>query len=184
MIIIMMENFKILTIFIISLIFSLKLFCFAQEIQSKTLPSSLLNQTISVNNNDKIRTITNRMLNNVRCSFYQKAIIPMKRIFNLSVTIPSDIPEQCKKNGPESITLNLNVTNDENGGDGGALPNETESIQSIDLNDDDKLDDGIISSKEFNQSISEAEIPIRFDDNESNDNNDDKVIDADKNRNS
>ena len=108
----------------------------------------------------------------------------MKRKFNLSVTIPSDIPEQCKKNGPESITLNLNVTNDENGGDGGALPNETESIQSIDLNDDDKLVDGIISSKEFNQSISEAEIPIRFDDNESNDNNDDKVIDADKNRNS
>ncbi|OTF71294.1 hypothetical protein BLA29_010138 [Euroglyphus maynei] len=119
-----MKNFEISIFFIIT-------FISFQVIVSQENPIESSNQTISINNELKVRSITNRMLNNVRCTFYQKAIIPMNRILNLSVSIPTDIPEQCPPN-QNSLILNVKTTEQQ-------LENETE-IES--LESDEKLGNG------------------------------------------
>ncbi|KAH7638398.1 hypothetical protein HUG17_2431 [Dermatophagoides farinae] len=114
-----LKNFEILAFFL-SLLFHVS---FLQELETNVANNiGSENQTAVVDNNEsKIRSVTNRMLVNVRCAFYQKAVIPMTRMFNLSITVPSDIPAQCPQI-QNSLIINVNTTENET---------EIESLESI-----------------------------------------------------
>lgn len=76
-----LKNFEILAFFL-SLLFHVS---FLQELETNVANNiGSENQTAVVDNNEsKIRSVTNRMLVNVRCAFYQKAVIPSMCFFEI-----------------------------------------------------------------------------------------------------